>query len=57
MTVGWPMEAAMPARAAAALPVEAVAMNSACFSRPLTTAMADARSLNDAVGSRESSLT
>ena len=49
--------AAIPANAAAALPVLAVVTTSAFCSKALVTAIAEARSLSEAVGWRPSSLT
>ena len=57
MTLRCPTLAHRPDKAAAALPVLAVVMISALRSRPFTTAIALARSLNEAVGRRPSSLT
>ena len=57
ITHGWAIDAEMPARAAAALPVLAVATICAFCSRALTTAIELARSFRDAVGWRPSSLT
>ena len=57
MTVFCPVAAAIPARAAAALPVLAVVMISAPRSAAFMTAMALARSLKEAVGLRPSSFT
>src|SRR5689334_3586223 len=51
-----PTAADMPARAAPALPVEAVTTTSAPISCARATTMAEARSLKEAVGLRDSSL-
>ena len=56
VTLGGPTLAARPDRAAAALPELAVVTTLAPRSRALTTATALARSLNEAVGLRPSSL-
>src|SRR5512140_1466291 len=52
-----PTAADIPAKAAPAFPVEAVTMISALISLARATTMALARSLNEAVGFRPSSLT
>ena len=57
MTLAWPTLAHRPLSAAAALPVLAVVMMGALRSWALTTAMALARSLNEALGLRPSSFT
>ena len=57
MKVLRPAAAALPARELAALPVDEQAMIFAPASPALATAMADARSLSDAVGFCPSSLT
>ena len=56
MYVLRPAAAAFPAREEAALPVEEQAMTSAPASRAFATAMALARSFNEAVGLMPSSL-
>ena len=57
INVWSPAAAALPARDEAALPVDEQAMIFAPASPALATAMADARSLSDAVGFCPSSLT
>jgi len=57
MTALCPTAAAIPARAAPALPVEAVTIVSALISRARATTMALALSLNEAVGFLPSSFT
>jgi hypothetical protein len=57
IVAGIPAAAAKPAKEDAALPVEAQVIRDAFFSNAFTTPIALARSLNDAVGLRPSSLT
>jgi hypothetical protein len=57
IAAGWPTEAATPARAAAALPVEAGVTTRAPRSRAFTTATALARSFSEPLGWTVSSFT